>query len=355
MQPATGCPARAHRRRGLEVGGGQHKGPGPGAGAGGCALRLPEQPGTRGLRLRPRNGKAPARVGPAGHNSPSALSSLGPYDLGFQALGFLERAPKLTCWGHQARRTARLGCQVGRAWGLAGPWPGEGSTYQARCGGRRPRAAGAGAEQGDQGAAGRPRYQRGPGGAESGLMVCGGRLLFAGWMTGRRQPGGDVSGEPGRRWPSLPPAAAVCFYFDITLVGGRVEAGAPRRGRRVPGARAQPPWSSHWRLVGGGHSGRLSLLASTPAHSRPGRGAYAGMHPERPAVCLRRLSPGPPETWAHALTHARTQMPAPPPPTHLQSQGRTYIRAHTLAHSVWMDILRQEVWVTPTCTHANVA
>ena len=101
-----------------------------------------------------------------------------------------------------------------------------------------------------------------------------------------------MSGEPGRRWPSLPPAAAVCFYFDITLVGGRVEAGAPRRGRRVPGARAQPPWSSHWRLVGGGHSGRLSLLASTPAHSRPGRGAYAGMHPERPAVCLRRLSPG---------------------------------------------------------------
>lgn len=110
--------------------------------------------------------------------------------------------------------------------------------------------------------------------------------------------------------------------------GGEGEAGAPRgAGRRVPGARRPASLVQPQRPGGGGHSGRLSQ--SPPLQPTP---ALAGAHTPGCAQrgvrsVFRDSPPGPPETWAHALTHARTQMPAPPP-THLRSHGHTYV-VHT--------------------------
>ena len=166
--------------------------------------------------------------------------------------------------------------------------------------------------------------------------------------------------SPGGAGPPCPPAAAaVCFYFDITLVGGAGGGGsAPGRGGGQECARGSRPASLVQPLAAGG---RWALRAplSTCLHSSPlppwqGRTRWDALK-KASGLSSETLPPGPPETWSHALTHARTQMPAPPSPIHLQSHGRTYIRAHALAHAAWMDILRQEVWVTPTCTHANVA
>lgn len=182
--------------------------------------------------------------------------------------------------------------------------------------------------------AGRPRHQRGPSGAESGLMVCGGRLLFAGWMTGRRQPGGDVSGEPARRWPSLPPAAAGCFYFDITLGGrgGGCAAWGGAGGRRgsCPASLVQP-------LAAGG---RWALRAPLPTcrHSSPlppwqGRTRWDALR--KAAGLSSKTLPRDLQRRGHTRsTHARTRMPARPHPIRLQSHGHMYIRAHPLAHGV---------------------
>lgn len=161
--------------------------------------------------------------------------------------------------------------------------------------------------------------------------------------------------SPGGAGPPCPPPPRSAFIStSLWWAGGwRRErrggaGGCPGLAPSLPG----PATGGWWAVGTQGASPYLPPLQPTPA--------LAGAHTLGCTQKGRRSvfgdSPlGPPETWAHALTHAREQIPAPPPPTHLQSHGRTYIRAHTLAHSAWMDILRQEVWVTPTCTHANVA
>lgn len=104
---------------------------------------------------------------------------------------------------------------------------------------------------------------------------------------------------------------------------------------RLPGPAAGPR--------GGRHSGRTHPTRHYSRPLPPSQGrthrrtpALRDARSERPAVSLPRLSHrGPPEPWAQALTHARTQTPAPPPLTRLQecSHSHTHIHAHALAHT----------------------
>lgn len=156
--------------------------------------------------------------------------------------------------------------------------------------------------------------------------------------------------------PCPPPRRAAFISTSPWLGGGGGCAAGGRVGRRAPGlAPSLPgPATGGWWAVGTqGASPYLPALQPTPALA----GAHTVGCAQKGRQSVFRDSPlGPPERRGHThSTHARTQMPARPHPIRLQSHGHMYIRAHPLAHSAWMDILRQEVWVTPTCTHANVA
>lgn len=179
-----------------------------------------------------------------------------------------------------------------------------------------------------------------------------------GWR--RQQPGDNRSGEPWPRRPphlSLPPplppraAAPAALYFDSTW------RGRERRGGQE-GARVLLPVSlvqdrPGWRLAG--TPGAPSLLARTPDrfHRRDTR-TRTPEHPRcplrKPGIPIQRLSPGASRTLA---ARARTQMPAPPSPTHFQSclKRNTHLcaRTHTRvsSHSCgFVDILSSHAKVT---------
>ena len=99
--------------------------------------------------------------------------------------------------------------------------------------------------------------------------------------------------------------------------GGR-GGGGSAAGDRQEGARGSAPSLPGPAVARGQWALRAPLpVASTPAHSRPGRGTHAGMCSERPAVCLPRLSPRTSRnmgTRSHTRTHTDACLSSDPPP-----------------------------------------
>lgn len=152
MQPRLGGRAWAPPPPWPGGGGGRDKDPSSGAGRWGALRGIGNNRGSRPMCGCIREmGKQEARRGPTVLDSANTPSASGPYDLGFEPLVGPGRTPKATSQGPRARGTAFRGpggSNLGTRRAL-GPGGG-GGTYPARCGGRRPRVDGAGAEPGAQ-------------------------------------------------------------------------------------------------------------------------------------------------------------------------------------------------------------
>lgn len=189
----------------------------------------------------------------------------------------------------------------------------------------------------------------------------------AGWDGGDSSLETGLSGEPWPRRPpylSLPPplppraTATAAFYFDSTLRAGAPQGVGGCWGL-LPGSLVQRP------AAGGGLAGTQgahSLRAHTP--DRLLRGDTRTRTPERdarsesPDISLQRLSPGPSRTLA---TRNRTQMPAPPSPTHFQLCFERH--THTFVHTCELTQLWLRGHPRPgdlghadmhTCSHSKV-
>lgn len=156
--------------------------------------------------------------------------------------------------------------------------------------------------------------------------------------------------------PPLPPraTATAAFYFDSTL-----RAGAPQG---VGGCWGLLPGSLVQRPAAGG--GWLALRAHTPYAPILQTAYFAGTHALAPLrgmpaqkapTSLFRDSPrGPLGPWPRAIVHRCLLRLLQPTSSYVLKDTHTHLCTRVSSHSCgFVDILGQEIWVTPTCTRAH--